>query len=264
MVDILKRVWGIVERIRMMDSSSLPFLVIFGIVLLFGILNCFLGYRLLRFWMMLCGFVMGALAGVWIVHSAEMSGVGMYAAGALLGGIILSIFAFFIYIGGIFILGAGMGITLSIYVLHPTTSLSFFLCILAGVGIGVLATKFAKIVMILGTSIIGGILAGFSVAEICDFPELPYGVLMSLGFALLGVIIQFAINKEKEYLEDDDEEDEEEDYELKETSKLEAEEMYTEMLEYEDEEELRRKQRAKAAAEIRRRRKEAEERKGNI
>ena len=36
----------------------------FAVLLVFGVLNCILGYRLLRFWMMLFGFVIGAGIGL--------------------------------------------------------------------------------------------------------------------------------------------------------------------------------------------------------
>ena len=66
-------------------------------------------------------------------------------------GIVLAVVSFLIYRAGIFVLGFGIGITLSIYLVHPTSSFSFFLCILIGVGLGVLAMRYAKGVIIVGT-----------------------------------------------------------------------------------------------------------------
>ena len=103
--------------------------------------------------MMIFGFIIGAGAGFGVTY---MSGVQdkMVIAGAMAGlGIVLAVVSFLIYRAGIFVLGFGIGITLSIYLVHPTSSFSFFLCILIGVGLGVLAMRYAKGVIIVGTSI---------------------------------------------------------------------------------------------------------------
>ena len=151
---------NIAYRVRDMQIAGTLSMALFGVVLVFGIMNCVLGYRLLRFWMMIFGFIIGARAGFGVTY---MSGVQdkMVIAGAMAGlGIVLAVVSFLIYWAGIFVLGFGIGITLSIYLVHPTSSFSFFLCILIGGGLGVLAMRYAKGVLIVGTSILGGVLAG--------------------------------------------------------------------------------------------------------
>lgn len=51
-------------------------------------------------------------------------------------------------------------------------------------------------------------MAGLSLAKLGGLAEIPFGIGMSLGFALLGVLIQFAINKPDEDEYDDEEEKE--------------------------------------------------------
>ena len=63
MTDILKNVLNIAARIHDMQAAGTLAMAFFGIVLVFGLVNCILGYRLLRFWMMIFGFLMGAGAG---------------------------------------------------------------------------------------------------------------------------------------------------------------------------------------------------------
>lgn len=60
MTDILKNVLNIAARIHDMQAAGTLAMAFFGIVLVFGLVNCILGYRLLRFWMMIFGFLMGA------------------------------------------------------------------------------------------------------------------------------------------------------------------------------------------------------------
>ena len=193
MMDIMLRFMNIIERVRTVPAVSGAASAAFAVLLVFGVLNCILGYRLLRFWMMLFGFVIGAGIGV---------------------GIVLAVIVFLSYKAGIFVLGAGLGMSVAIYVLHPTSSLVFFLCILAGVLLGSLAMKWAREVIIVGTSLMGGAMAGVSAAKLGGLADIPYGILLSIGFALLGMLIQFATNRRRVEEDEDDldyEEDEEEE-----------------------------------------------------
>ena len=204
--DILLRIMGIVERFRTGSILSTLQVAAFAALLVFGVLNCILGYRLLRFWMMLFAFGIGmglGFGGSFLMDAGSMAvrlGIG---AGV---GVVLAVIVFFSYKAGIFVLGAGLGIGLGVYILHPTTSLMFFICLLIGVLMGSLAMKWAREVIIVGTSLLGGAMAGMSLAKLSGLANLPYGVGLSVGFALLGMLIQFATNKPK-YVEEDEEEE---------------------------------------------------------
>ncbi|MCI5902021.1 MAG: TMEM198/TM7SF3 family protein [Blautia sp.] len=206
MMDILSRMTGIIDRIQYMDHLSLESMLGFGILLVFGVLNALLGYRLLRFWMMLFGFGLGAMGGFFVSSFLDLQDNTSRIGVVLLGGVILAIIAFLIFRAGIFMMGAGLGFCLTLYVSRPTTSLAFFLCILAGVILGALTLKFSRGIIIVGTSILGGTLAGMSLAKLGGMDEIPFGVGMSLGIIALGMIVQFAINRSSG--EDEEEEDE--------------------------------------------------------
>ena len=173
---------------------------------MFGIMNCVLGYRLLRFWMMIFGFLIGAGIGLFAVYQIGFGEKLYYAVGMIGVGLILAILSFAVFKAGIFIMGAGIGLTLTVYIIHPTTSFSFFICLLAGVGLGMLALRYEREVIIVGTSILGGILSGFATAKLANMEEIPFGIIFSVGFSLVGMLIQFAINKPK-YEDDYDEEE---------------------------------------------------------
>ena len=207
--EILFRVLNIVDRVRNMEVVPGMIMAVWGVILVFGVMNCILGYRLLRFWMMLGGFMLGASLGFVGVHTLDVQDKYMYIGAMLAGGVILAVTAFLIYKAGVFMLGAGIGWTVSIYVIHPMTSASFFLCILAGVGLGALGVRYCREVLIVATSLMGGIMAGLSLAKLGNLREFPYGIAMSAAFALLGILIQFAINKPQE--DEEDNEDNEED-----------------------------------------------------
>ena len=71
MVDILKNIMNIAYRVRDMQIAGTLSMVLFGAVLVFGIMNCVLGYRLLRFWMMIFGFLIGAGIGLFAIHRGK-------------------------------------------------------------------------------------------------------------------------------------------------------------------------------------------------
>ena len=210
MTDILKNILNIAARLHDMQADGTLAIVFFSIVLVFGAVNCILGYRLLRFWMMIFGFLMGAGAGLFGVYEAGISSKAAYGAAMLIAGVILAVISFAIFKAGIFIIGAGIGLTVTIYVIHPTTSFTFFLCLLTGVGLGLLALRYEREVIIVGTSILGGILSGFATAKLTNMDEIPFGIIFSIGFALVGMLIQFAINRSK-YEEEEEEAEEEEE-----------------------------------------------------
>ena len=207
MVDILKNIMNIAYRVRDMQIAGTLSMALFGVVLVFGIMNCVLGYRLLRFWMMIFGFLIGAGIGLFAIHQIGFGEKVYYAVGMIGVGLVLAILSFAVFKAGIFIMGAGIGLTLTVYIIHPTTSFSFFICLLVGVGLGMLALRYEREVIIVGPSILGGILSGFSAAKLAKMEESPFGIIFSIGFALVGMLIQFAINKPKyddDYDEDED------------------------------------------------------------
>lgn len=193
--ELLSSMTDIGIRIIGSDTVNRFMTVIFGIILIFGIMNCILGYRLLRFWMMLGGFFVGAALAFVSVYTMGTETKSTYMIAVLVTGIIFAVIAFLIYKAGVFLLAAGIGWALSIYFIHPTSSAAFFACILIGIALGTLAVKYCREVLIVATSLIGGLIAGVSLGRLGDLAEFPYGIGLSAGFALLGMLIQFAINK---------------------------------------------------------------------
>lgn len=211
MTDMFGSIVNITGNLLDSDLVNRFMMAIFAVILVFGILNCILGYRLLRFWMMVGGFLVGGGLALIIVRTMGTQEKSTMMIAALVTGIIFAVIAFLIYKAGVFILAAGIGWALSIYFLHPTSSASFFACILIGVALGSMAVKYCREVLIVSTSLIGGVMAGISLAKLGNLADFPYGLGMSVGFAIIGMLIQFAINKPAS--DDEEDLDEEEDSE---------------------------------------------------
>ena len=212
MTDILVNAANIAGRLKDMQLADTLSMIVFGLVLVFGLMNCILGYRLLRFWMMLFGFLIGAGIGAFGASQMGITDKTIYIVAMVAAGVILAVIAFAIFKAGIFLIGAGLGLSVTIYVIHPTTSFTFFICLLAGVGLGILAMRFEREVIIVGTSLLGGILSGLATAKLANMEEIPFGIIFSVGYALIGLLIQFAINKPGDEDYDDDEDNEEDEF----------------------------------------------------
>ena len=193
--DIFSSMPQLGEGLMGSDMFTQFYTIIFGVLLVLGILNCVFGYRLIRFWMMVGGFFVGAVLAFICVRSMDIQDKTVWGAAVIVTGIIFAVIAFLIYKAGVFLLAAGIGWALSIYFIHPTSSAAFFACILIGIALGTLAVKYCREVLIVATSLIGGLIAGVSLGRLGGLAEFPYGIGLSAGFALLGMLIQFAINK---------------------------------------------------------------------
>ena len=197
---LLQRIPQVTERLKELEfRTPETAIIIFGAVFAFGLLNCFLGYRLLRFWMMLAGFCMGAVSALLVLRyilGVTSDRRGVYMASVLGGGILVAAVSFFFYRAGVFILVAGLVMVLSVYFIQPNSSLTFFLCLLLGVLTGAVTLKFDRVVIIVVTSLFGGAAAGFGLSRLLNVPEMTYGLLISAGFAALGMLIQFAVNRQ--------------------------------------------------------------------
>ena len=135
MNDMLQQLMNMIENTRTIPALTDISMIGFAVLLVLGAINCILGYRLLRFWMMLCGFIIGAGVGFGVAYSGGVTEKYMYAVIMVGIGVVLAVIAFVSYKIGIFILGAGIGIGLGIYIFHPTSSLVFFFCLLLGAGL---------------------------------------------------------------------------------------------------------------------------------
>lgn len=179
------------ERIETYATIFLLFEVIFGA------LNCFFGYKLLKVWMAVCGFIIGATGGFLIAARflTERNIVfGITAAAGIVG----SVLAYQIYLVGVFFLGWMMSVAAVIAFVRslPIGDKEKLVVIAAGVLlgliVGVLIVKFARPSIILVTGISGGIstaTAAFSLLKL----EQPVLVVTGAGIllAIVGIMVQF-------------------------------------------------------------------------
>ena len=157
-----------------------------GVTLAIGLLNCFLGYRLLKVWLSLTGFTIGALAGYTIAsHYTRSSAIQITVL--LLAGLLL---AFHIYRIGAFLLCSQAAVVSISILLQPKDSLKFMICLAAAIVVGLLGAAFVKPMVIFHTALGGGFAAAVSAAGLLH--KEADAKIMFFGAALTaaGIVVQ--------------------------------------------------------------------------
>ena len=120
------------ERLGMADKLAEIVLISLGITVLLGILSCFFGLKLARFWSFLTVFVIGtgaaAAVAMQITSDETLSGIIGLAAG-----IILAIVFAILKRAGMFVTAFVLGAALSIYWLRPANLIWLLVCV--GIGL---------------------------------------------------------------------------------------------------------------------------------
>lgn len=161
-----------------------------------GIFLSMFGLKMIRLWSALLGLVAGAGIGFAVTELAGLE--PMIVVGATIGGgIVLAFLAGFFYRFGIFLLALLSGTYIAILFVNPQDWIFLGVCLAIGIVISLLALKFVEPIMIVVTSIIGGVLAGDAIATLVelDNPIFRYGIMVLV--AIVGGIIQFTLESGK-------------------------------------------------------------------
>lgn len=165
------------------------------LLLLFGALECFFGYRIFRVITALVGFIVGAAIG---------GVLGFFAAqqiGALIGGLIVGILggflAFKLYKLGVFVIcffaGAALGLVLG--AAAGDQSMAFAFAGIAGLALGVLGVILTGPLIIISTAVGGGMSCGMSLGTIMS--NMGLGLLLGVVLSIVGILLQFYMEKKK-------------------------------------------------------------------
>ncbi|MBU3177168.1 DUF4203 domain-containing protein [Clostridium estertheticum] len=163
--------------------------IIAVVTFLFTFLQCFLGYKLFKFWVAICGFfTFGIMGGV--VSNISSDNAGMLMLIVILSGLLGAFITFKLYKLGIFILCGFMGFLLG-YVLTQSITLGIIMALV----LGVLSVFFVRPVIIVSTSLLGGLIAGISLAKVLGISSFATSIIIGVLFAIFGMLVQFTTNK---------------------------------------------------------------------
>lgn len=123
--------------------------------LVWGLLDCFFGYRIFKVTIAILGAVIGALLGHLLARTAGLDGGGELG-GVLVGALLGAGLAFLLYIAAVFLAGFGFGATLGLLLLaHFNHGVALVASILIGLIGGYAAVKLQKVLIVLATALLG-------------------------------------------------------------------------------------------------------------
>lgn len=167
-----------------------------AVSLVVALLGCFFGYKLCKVFMSITGFLVGAiLGGVVAFHFLNLTGLPSVLC-IIVGGILIAVLAYRIYMAGIFILCFGLSFVAAASILPFSGDIQFFLATLVGFIIGSLALKYIRPVIILTSALVcgssaGGLILTVSGAMGIDFFSHIGSPLLTVIICILGIAVQF-------------------------------------------------------------------------
>lgn len=167
-----------------------------GIGIVIALLHCFLGYRLLKVWISVIGFLIGFLVsfGTAMHFLDDKTGICVLIGIAL--GVAVAFLAYKVYLLGVFLLCGGM--TMAAVYLFMTGNwpgleswIPLLVSGLSGVLAGVLSVMFTKPLIILTTGINGGLSAGTMIFEVLGIVNPVAQWILCAVIAAAGTVVQF-------------------------------------------------------------------------
>jgi hypothetical protein len=206
-----------------MNPIDLPFIsagstVILPVLLIiFGLLNCFFGYRLFKAMLALWGLLLGAVVGAIVAGNVTEGQTLWLVVGALVGGIAGAVLLRSLYVVGVFVVGglAGWMLANGVGSLLSIEMPLLVLIIVAVVG-GVAALILQRVAIVLATAIAGGwaivrglsmlltdsepVTEGMGTMAVAE-PQAGLPILIVLGilgiFVIVGAVIQLRTTDEE-------------------------------------------------------------------
>ena len=184
-------------------------LTIGGTVL--ALLLCFTGFRMVRKWISLIGFIFGAILGYSVAAGAEL-GKDYWFLPLLIGavaGIVLSTLGYKLFKMGLFVFcGAVAAGAVSVHVLPvllsgsgqgTVMSVQIILQAVVFIFAGILAVRFSRAAIILVSAIGGARIVSANAAQLMPkyFPDRMRQVYVFAGLALIGILFQFLTTKKE-------------------------------------------------------------------
>ena len=127
------------------------------IILIIGILMCFLGFKLFRIWLAAAGLILGAQIGYYL--GGLIGGNPWPIVGAVLIALLLAVFAYFLFKVGAGIIGALLGASLTVSLFEAFGAQPvWWVTLIGAVVVGVLAVAFLKGFIIAASAFFGAYL----------------------------------------------------------------------------------------------------------
>ncbi len=168
------------------------------IIMALALLQCLFGYKFMKSWTLLIGFLIGFIAAYNIALQFIPTPVLYPALIAFLAGVLVAAIAYLVYPVGVFLF-AGFVVDLALLMIVPTPDtqlLELLIYIVAGVLFviaGLLCARYRRPVVIVVTAIAGAIVAMNQIAKLGVGFNVSNYILLAItaGLCALGILVQF-------------------------------------------------------------------------
>ncbi len=165
-----------------------------GIGAVFALINCFFGYRMMRFWIGTVGF----FVGIWGGYTGSQYFLDNQALCAVIGigaGVLMTFVAFRIYLAGVFLICGLFGFILFSNIgnlwFSEYETIVIIISALMGIGIGVAGVILSRPAIILTTAISGGMMASQIIFGIFGIEHAAAMTIVGVILSVLGIFWQF-------------------------------------------------------------------------
>lgn len=173
------------------------------IALILSLLQCFFGYKMLRVWVSLIGYLLGSAIGSGIIANImENPSKVLIVLVGITAGAFLGILAFKLYMVGVFLYCGLMGaaiVTLLPFDGHESLqTVQVVLMLVVFIAAGVLAVIFQRYVIVIISSVSGGIQAAKALSLLV--PELASSQMTAAAavvLVILGIAVQLLTTRER-------------------------------------------------------------------
>lgn len=162
-----------------------------------GLLIGFLGWKIVRVWAALAGFVLGFVLGVLISAFVGLSGTGVLAAGFITA-VVLAVLAAVLYRVGVFLIVLLSVCSLAIQILDPQNGILLAVCLVIALVAAILSVRFVSVLTIFVTGIYGAVVAGTAVFELLPVSGELIRILICIILAAGGIAVQLLLESRKQ------------------------------------------------------------------
>jgi len=189
---------GFTTYFQALDQTVKNTLSIVGVfTLIAGLLQCFLGFKLLRVWCAFVGFLIGGLIGVVLAATVIASGAeasGIIGILFIVGlGLLGALIAYKLYLVGVFVYAFVAAFSVGFILLGLITDsiiAGLIAGLMAGITMGIVAVVYRRFWIIVATSVSGGISAGTGFLMMIQSTDPLLGLIIPLVFIIAGFIVQ--------------------------------------------------------------------------
>ena len=165
------------------------------IAIAIGLLECFFGYKLFEFMVSIICFVL--VGGIGINIGQTYTSVFLILLLIfLVAGTIGAILAVKLYLIGVFIISFLFGCGIGVLINSTMQSENMLIVLIVGILVGILGLFLIKHVLIIGTSISGGVAVGNAVATIANQEQL-VAIIIGLVLSIIGILIQYGMDRHR-------------------------------------------------------------------